>query len=414
MAPSLITEDYYMALEVTQTATSELITKSYRRLALKVHLDRNAKDGSTQAFQLLALAYETLKDEGRRQEYNLIYPSITRSRASPQSTQTPRPPPVSAPHPEALREAARIAVVRKTKEERGARWSVTRHAFEWSIFELQRSIRRVEQDMKNLASTAAAEAAVKARKNSWGTWFLSPLYKQVDESEDEKARKDRGRQERRIEKDLKERRLGLQQAQLREKESLLKQAKEYVDTADLCSDRTIRAIENRTRDREAGERLEKEKVEEERLARIWKQQQEQREKQAQEAREVLRKQQAEPRAAEFARQEENRRLQKVFVDEMERRQRNNVHSSFDHGTTRQAYASACSHDGWWDKVQGRTACPKCYHVWNYLLQCPSCETKACPKCQSELRPRVPRNTTRTSRREPPRPGYLGPHYYYDD
>ncbi|TKA79239.1 hypothetical protein B0A55_06270 [Friedmanniomyces simplex] len=141
--------------------------------------------------------------------------------------------------------------------------------------------------MKNLASTAAAEAAVKARKNSWGTWFLSPLYKQVDESEDE----------------------------------------------------------NRTRDREAGERLEKEKVEEERLARIWKQQQEQREKQAQEAREVLRKQQAEPRAAEFARQEENRRLQKVFVDEMERRQRNNVHSSFDHGTTRQAYASACSHDG---------------------------------------------------------------------
>jgi hypothetical protein len=37
MAPVPITEDYYLMLEVEQTATSELIARSYKRLALKLH-----------------------------------------------------------------------------------------------------------------------------------------------------------------------------------------------------------------------------------------------------------------------------------------------------------------------------------------------------------------------------------------
>lgn len=54
MAPSPITEDYYMVLEVSQTATPELITRSYRRLALRLHPDRSAQGGSTQAFQTVS------------------------------------------------------------------------------------------------------------------------------------------------------------------------------------------------------------------------------------------------------------------------------------------------------------------------------------------------------------------------
>jgi curved DNA-binding protein CbpA len=42
-----------MILEVVQTATPEQITKSYRRLALKLHPDRNAKHNATEAFQLV-------------------------------------------------------------------------------------------------------------------------------------------------------------------------------------------------------------------------------------------------------------------------------------------------------------------------------------------------------------------------
>lgn len=50
MAPPITTEDYYRVLEVSQTATTELIRKSYLRLALKHHPDRN---GSKEGFQFV-------------------------------------------------------------------------------------------------------------------------------------------------------------------------------------------------------------------------------------------------------------------------------------------------------------------------------------------------------------------------
>jgi curved DNA-binding protein CbpA len=53
MAPSPITDDYYAILEVEQNAAPELITKSYKRLALKLHPDRNTKHDATEAFQLV-------------------------------------------------------------------------------------------------------------------------------------------------------------------------------------------------------------------------------------------------------------------------------------------------------------------------------------------------------------------------
>jgi DnaJ-class molecular chaperone len=51
MAPTTITEDYYRILEVAQIATPEQIKQSYKRLALKLHPDRNADHDATQAFQ---------------------------------------------------------------------------------------------------------------------------------------------------------------------------------------------------------------------------------------------------------------------------------------------------------------------------------------------------------------------------
>ena len=52
MAPCEITEDYYAILEVPQNATHEVIRKSYRRLALALHPDRNLKKAcATASFQ---------------------------------------------------------------------------------------------------------------------------------------------------------------------------------------------------------------------------------------------------------------------------------------------------------------------------------------------------------------------------
>jgi hypothetical protein len=216
-------------------------------------------------------------------------------------------------------------------------------------------------------------------------------------------------QERRIEKDMKERRLGLKKASLKEEESLLRKAKEEVDAADLVDTRKIREIQDKIWARETWEKQERVRVERERTAKIWKQQQEQREKRKQEAAEALRKQQAEERAAEQKRQEEQaRKWQKIIDDETRKRREQYAHLFAAEGSTRQASTSTCRHDSWWLKVQGRTACPECHDIWTYLLQCPGCRMKACPRCQGVIRPRIPRNAARTHRRAPP-----SPEFFYD-
>lgn len=351
----------------------------------------------------LGRAYETLKDESKRRAYDLIYLSITQCCPSAQTTQKSWPPPASTSQSGFLSEVAQIAALQKSKQERSARWWTNKNVLDSSIFELQRDIRRLEQEIKFLDSIVAAEAAEDAQKNSWGTWLLSPIYKNAEDSEEVKTRKDRGRQERKIEKDLKERRLGSKKTDLRKEEILLRDTKEELDARNLADERQIQVIHDRVWARETREKEEKMRVEIERLVRIQKQQQEQRKKQEREAAEVLRKRQAEERVAEQKREEERERKWRKFIaDETVNDREQYAHFDFPEcvstaeGRTRQAVTSTCSHEGWWPKVQGRTACPDCYDTWTYLLQCPSCEMKACPKCQAAMR--VKRSRTRKAAR----------------
>ena len=55
MAPCEITDDYYALLEVPQTAMPEIIRKSYRRLAITLHPDKNpTKPDATASFQCVS------------------------------------------------------------------------------------------------------------------------------------------------------------------------------------------------------------------------------------------------------------------------------------------------------------------------------------------------------------------------
>ncbi|GAB7325659.1 hypothetical protein MBLNU13_g09636t1 [Cladosporium sp. NU13] len=319
MSSSNATEDYYMILEVLRTATSEQITKSYRRLALKFHPDRIANGGSTQAFQLLGQAYETLNDEHERREYDRIYPSIKRSqntsqKPTSQKTQpSPPPPPHSPPpsttHSDTRDDIAQISALRKAKEERNAKWRVTRNALESSIFELKRGIRRLKQEIEKCASLEADESAVEERARR--PWSSSP---RVNNSDEERARQDRIRQERWMAKNLKERRLYVQEGELLEKEHEMLRAKKRLDAENLRDDQAIQGIEARRRRGEAQGRRSREQEEQERQAKIrrekdeqrkkgeeqWKKQEEQRKMQ-----DELRKKQEEQRRM----QEEQRRMQ---------------------------------------------------------------------------------------------------------
>ena len=54
MAPLEPNIDYYAVLEISNTATIELVTKSYRRLAKIHHPDKNLGGDTTATFQLVS------------------------------------------------------------------------------------------------------------------------------------------------------------------------------------------------------------------------------------------------------------------------------------------------------------------------------------------------------------------------
>jgi len=67
-------KDYYKILEVQSMADSEEIKKSYRKLALKYHPDKNPDDKqSEEKFKEIAEAYTVLSDPEKRKNYDSFY-----------------------------------------------------------------------------------------------------------------------------------------------------------------------------------------------------------------------------------------------------------------------------------------------------------------------------------------------------
>src|SRR5271154_1494266 len=68
--------DYYEILEVTREETADGIKKSYRRLAVKYHPDKNPGDKhAEEKFKELGEAYEALSDAQKRAAYDQFGPA---------------------------------------------------------------------------------------------------------------------------------------------------------------------------------------------------------------------------------------------------------------------------------------------------------------------------------------------------
>lgn len=75
--------NYYEILDVTREASEEDIKRSYRRLALLYHPDKNRDDSPEEAarkFREISEAYEVLSDQRKRQQYDLQFRDSERQR----------------------------------------------------------------------------------------------------------------------------------------------------------------------------------------------------------------------------------------------------------------------------------------------------------------------------------------------
>jgi DnaJ family protein A protein 2 len=67
-----MSDSYYSALELPETATADEIKKAYRRLSMVHHPDKNKNNpASTEQFQKISEAYETLGDPEKKKEYDM-------------------------------------------------------------------------------------------------------------------------------------------------------------------------------------------------------------------------------------------------------------------------------------------------------------------------------------------------------
>ena len=62
---------HYRVLGVPENATEAQLKKAYRKLAVKIHPDKNSAPQSDEAFKAVGLAYATLSDPQKRQIYDL-------------------------------------------------------------------------------------------------------------------------------------------------------------------------------------------------------------------------------------------------------------------------------------------------------------------------------------------------------
>jgi len=65
-------QDYYKSLGIDKKASKEEISKAYKKLARKYHPDVNKDSGAEDQFKKISEAYEVLKDEKKRKQYDMF------------------------------------------------------------------------------------------------------------------------------------------------------------------------------------------------------------------------------------------------------------------------------------------------------------------------------------------------------
>lgn len=107
-------EDYYALLGVSPLASFEEIKEAYKKQAFRFHPDKNRDVNATQHFQRVGRAWEILKDEERRLDYD---EEFVRSRRDEVDREVRRRWEISRKKQSSAEEIARIAKAREWRQE---------------------------------------------------------------------------------------------------------------------------------------------------------------------------------------------------------------------------------------------------------------------------------------------------------
>jgi curved DNA-binding protein CbpA len=84
------TGHYYDILGISNTSSEKEIKKAYRKLALKLHPDRNTTPGAADAFKRIGEAYNTLSDTEKKRDFDRWGPPEEENQADGQQQQSRR------------------------------------------------------------------------------------------------------------------------------------------------------------------------------------------------------------------------------------------------------------------------------------------------------------------------------------
>jgi curved DNA-binding protein CbpA len=445
MAPAAPTHDYFVTLEIAASASSAEIKASYRRLALLHHPDKNAegKDAATARMKLLNEAWDVLSDPGKKAQYDRTRPKFNASSST--SPEPPKPSPTAPPKPSwqppprpdtRAQEEARAYAERNRKQQeeenkKRQEWlnferlqeqkirlcrnvikpleaAIAAHnaaiddnraklandvPYAWNVFSFLKT--RLSEEEKNEIRLASiqAESAIRIKRipldNCKATLegLKTELERKRSQEEfrlfDERAEKER--KERAADQKA-ERARRQEHAKKREeqeaKDKAAREAAERKRVAQEARDKSAREAANRARQEQWEAEKARMQAAREAAEREWRAQ----ERERQEFWTKWHEDQAKEQAAQ---EKAARESAKKTSEEQERKRQatNNsnpkAQAKARNPTTKSS--TACTHKGWWAKVQGRQQCTYCTAtLYKFAQQCSGCGITSCDACRRVL------------------------------